>query len=212
MPVPTTGTARASTVGQEETYHVGPLVPRRADGREARCPTGPQYERDVPRARRHAYRALRPGGRPGVGVPGWLTAPTARQTWGGGPVSQPQPCPCWSTRPNTRRRRPLLSHRAHLGHLPAHIPSPSGPRVRERPTRAKVVQTTPWAAPKSMVGATLWHTPDDGNCLGRGPLRGDRPRSRSMETPLAPATCGAQGQGPPRPEMGTPYGRVTCHD
>ena len=50
--------------GWEKTYHAGPLVPRRADGREARCLTGPQYERNVHRARRHAYRFLRLGGGP----------------------------------------------------------------------------------------------------------------------------------------------------
>ena len=103
LPFPTTGTARASTVGREETYHVGLLVPRRADGREARCPTGPQYERNVPRARRHAYRGLHPRGE-GPADPahmasrGWLTAPTARPTRGGGP-SAPAP-----TAPARRRR------------------------------------------------------------------------------------------------------------
>ena len=37
---------------------------------------------------------------------------------------------------------------------PVHIPVITGPRVRKRPTRAKVVQATPRAASKSVVAAT----------------------------------------------------------
>ena len=247
LPLPTTSPARASTVGREETYHVGPLVPRRADGREARCPTGPQYERNVPRARRHAYRALRPGGearptqrawRPGVADrphgetnPGWrATRPSPNRA--GMPeaercyrVNGVTPCVVhrgatslvhrgrrWPTRPNTRRRRPPLSHRGHRG----------TPRPHSRYHQAQGQE----AAHQGESGANhatgrvdvrggghlMARSRMTGIARGEACSRGDRPRSRPMETLLAQATCGAQGQRPPRPEMGTPYGRVTCHD
>ena len=157
-PAQTTGTARASTVGQEETYHVGPLVPRRAYGREARCPTGPQPERDVPRARRHAYRAPRPGGKVrGSGVPGWLAAPHGETNLGWRARVPAPTVPVLANPAEPRRRRSLLGHRAHRGTLPVHIPVTIRPQGQSGLLERKWCRPRPGPHPLAQAGRWELH-------------------------------------------------------
>ena len=193
----------------------------------------------MPRARRHVYRALRPGGG-GPADParmasrGWLTAPTVRPTRGGGPRAPAPTAPAsrrrnvatglaglplvWSTGGRLRQHTGVgggqpgrimtsastLSHRVHRGAPRSH------PRYHQAPGSGSVPLGRKWRKPRHGPRRRSWRrlphgqAPDDRNWTGRGLfLRRQAPFEADGDF-LAQATCGAQGQRPPRPEMGTP--------
>ena len=142
------------------------------------------------------------GGRSGVLASrgGWQP-PTARQTWGGG-------CPS----PNRARvgqpgRTPTSAFIVGSPSAPWNPPRPHS-RHHQAPGSGSGLLERKWRRPRPGPRRSPWWAPPIGTsrmtgiAWGEARSQGDRPRSRSMETLLAPAMCGARGQGPPRPEMG----------
>ena len=147
------------------------------------------------------------GGRPGVGVPGWLTAPTARQTWGGGPRA---PAPTV----------PVLVNPAEHPTSASIVESPSAPWTPPRSYSLTIRPQGQGAPYQSESGAD--HAPGraevHGGChalahAGRWELVGGEARSEEIgpvrgrwRLPWTRPRAGPKGRDPQGPR------RVTCHD
>ena len=146
-------------------------------------------------------RGGRPGRPSAPGVPGWLTAPTARPPWGGGPRAPAPTVPArrrriaatgltglprvwfpggdFASTPGSAvvnpAEHPTSASTVESPSAPWNPPRPHSRHHQapgsERPTRAKVVQTTPRAAPTgtSRTMGIAWGEARSGEI---GPVRG----------------------------------------